>query len=304
VPFLRYIPALVSPWQRYADKLYTAQVDLYMRFLRHGRDASGWNAAKQAMATAQEHAPSDSPVSDLDLAFTLATSIQGGMETSPRQILWLFSAAIQSPSFMTRAHHVLDEVVGRERLPYFADRNSLAYVDAIAHELFRWRPISPGSTPRRADRTEEYDGVRIAKGVTIMANTWAISRDEKVFDPSLGSPEEFVPDRWLRDGKLRGDLLLPVFGQGRRMCHGKRVATDETFLNIAKLLWAFDVEAIDGEEVNPWAMVVVGFMTEPKPFKFRLKHRGLWVVDVVKREWENAEKSLERVMGIAKGVER
>jgi cytochrome P450 len=304
MPFLRHLPAFISPWQRYADKLYASQVDLYMRLFRHGRDAPGWNATKQALATAPKHAPVDSPVSDLDLAFTLATSIQGGMETSPRQILWLFVAAMLNPAIMTRAHEVLDKVVGRERLPTFSDRQSLAYVDAIAHELFRWRPISPGSIPRRADRVDEFAGVKIAKGVTIMSNAWAIGRDETVFDPALGDAQEFVPERWLRDGKVRGDLPLPVFGQGRRICQGKRVATDGTFMNIAHLLWAFDVEAVQGEDVDPWQMVVVGFMTEPKPFKFRLKPRGKWVLDVVRREWENTEKSLEGVMGAANDVEK
>jgi cytochrome P450 len=303
MPFLRRLPAFVSPWQRHADKLYASQVDLYMRLMRHGKDGTGWNATKQAIRTAQKHAPADAPVSDLDLAFTLATSIQGGMETSPRQILWLFVAAIQNPGFMARAHEVLDEVVGRDRLPGFSDRNSLAYVDAVAHELFRWRPISPGSIPRRAERADEFAGVRITQGITIMANAWAIGRDEKVFDPALGDIEAFIPERWLRDGNMRSDLPLPVFGQGRRICQGKRVATDGTFMNIAHLLWAFDVEVVPGEDVDPWAMVVVGFMTEPRPFKFRLKPRGQWVLDVIKKEWESAERSPERVMGLAQDVE-
>jgi cytochrome P450 len=303
VSFLRHLPTLISPWQRHADKLYASQVDLYMRLFHHGKNTRGWNATKQAIATASKHAPVDSPVLDLDLAFTLATSVQGGMETSPRQILWLFVAAIQHPAIMTRAHEILDKFVGRERLPRFSDRNNLVYVDAVAHELFRWRPVSPGSIPRRADRTDEFAGVKIAKGVTIMANAWAIGRDEAVFDASLGDAQDFAPERWLREGKIRGDLPLPVFGQGRRICQGKRVATDGTFMNIAHLLWAFDIEALEGEEVDPWQMRVVGFMTEPKPFKFRLKPRGQWVLDVVRREWGNAEKSLEGVMGVTNDVE-
>lgn len=280
MPFLRHLPAFVSPWQRYADKLFAMQVDLYMRLFRHGRDASGWNATKQAIATVPKHAPVDSPVSDLDLAFTLATSIQGGMETSPRQILWLFIAAIQNPEWVARAHKVLDENVGRNRPPTFSDRGNLSYIDAVAHELFRWRPISPGSIPRRADHADEFAGVRIPKGVTVMANAWAIGRDKKVFDPSLGDVEDFVPERWLHNGKVRGDLPLPVFGQGRRICQGKRVATDGTFMNIAHLLWAFDFEAENGEDIDPWAMVVTGFMTEPKPLRFRLKPRGEWVLNI------------------------
>jgi cytochrome P450 len=50
------------------------------------------------------------------------------------------------------------------------------------------------------DQTEmpmnsSFGGVEIAKGVTIMANAWAIGRDEKVFDPSLGDAQEFVLER-------------------------------------------------------------------------------------------------------------
>ncbi|KAL2812246.1 cytochrome P450 [Aspergillus cavernicola] len=312
IPLLRHLPSLLSPWQRYANTLYATQVNLYTRLFHHGRDAPGWNATKQALATAHKHAPADSPVSDLDLAFTLATSIQGGMETSPRQNLWLFIAALHDRSFMTRAHATLDAIVGRNRLPAFSDRSALPFIDAIAHELFRWRPISPGSIPRRADKEDSFNGVRIAKGVTIIANAWAIGRDEKVFDPALGDLQDFIPERWLRTDndsgteKLRSDLPLPVFGQGRRICQGKRVAIDGTFMQVASLLWAFDIEPLEeGEEgeVDPWAMVVAGFMTMPRDVKFRLKPRGDWVVDVIRREWEGAEKGLEKVMGVGEDVE-
>jgi hypothetical protein len=56
--------------------------------------APGWNATKQAITAAQKYAPAESPVQDLDLAFTLEISVQGGMETCPCRILWLFVAVI------------------------------------------------------------------------------------------------------------------------------------------------------------------------------------------------------------------
>lgn len=315
IPLLRYLPSFLSPWKRAADRLFATQVNLYMRLFHHGRDSAvGWNATKQAISTTEKYAQAASPVvvADLDLAFTLATSIQGGMETSPRQLLWLFTAALHQPSFVAQAHAVLDKVVGRDRLPRFSDRPRLTFIDAVAHELFRWRPISPGSIPRRADRDDEFKGVRIDKGVTVMANAWAISRDEAVFDPTLGDLQDFIPERWLRQGegnvgeeaKLRTDLPLPVFGQGRRICQGKRVATDGTFMQVANLLWAFDFEMIDSEVVDPWEMVVVGFMTMPRERKLKLKPRGNWVLDIIQKEWEVADKSLDMVMGTAKDVEK
>ncbi|KGO43899.1 Cytochrome P450 [Penicillium expansum] len=299
------IPSFEEPILHEIIEIQT-QVDLYMRLFRHGRDSTGWNSTKQAIATAKKY--SEDGVPDLDLAFTLATSIQEGMETSPRQLLWLFIAGLHEPSFMARAHALLDQVVGRDRLPQFSDRPGLAYIDAIMHELFRWRPISPGSIPRRADRDDEFNGVKIKKGVTLMANAWAIGRDEKVFDPALGHTQDFVPERWLRrdaDGeeRLRTDLPLPVFGQGRRICQGKKVATDGSFMHVACLLWAFDIEPADGEEVDPWAMVVAGFMTMPREIKFKLRPRGDWVLDVINKEWETAEKSLGKVMGTGVDVE-
>lgn len=305
IPALRHLPALLSPWQRSADKLFADQVDLYGRLYEHGKSCPGWNATKQARATAAKVAPGGQ-VPDLDLAFTLATSIQGGMETSPRQILWLFVAAIQNPSFMKRAHGVLDAVVGRDRLPTFDDRSRLAYIEAVAHELFRWRPISPGSIPRRADKADECDGVRIKKNAVIIANAFGIGRDEGVFEPALGDLQDFHPERWLQDKgdgeeRVRHELPLPVFGQGRRGCLGKRVAIDGTFMQVANLLWAFDVEAVD--EVDPWDMVVVGFMTVPKSFKFRLKPRGPWVLDVVEKLWVAADKDVDKVMGTWTDVE-
>ncbi|PWY94373.1 cytochrome P450 [Aspergillus sclerotioniger CBS 115572] len=306
VPPLRHLPSVLSPWKRAADKLFEAQVSLYMRLFRQGRDAVGWNATKQAISTAQKY----TPVPDLDLAFTLATSIQGGMETSPRQLLWLFIAMLHRPHILTRAHAALDAVVGRNRAPRFSDRASLPFIDAIAHEILRWRPITPGSIPRRADRDDRYQGVEIAKGVTIMANAWAIGRDQSVFDPSLGDLNDFVPERWLQSDdsngqeKLRTVLPLPVFGQGRRICQGKRVATDGMFLQVAHLLWAFDIQPSNGGGVDPWAMRVVGFMTMPQELDVRLQPRGPGIEKVIREEWETAEKRLDKVMGVMADVER
>ncbi|KAG9250218.1 cytochrome P450 [Emericellopsis atlantica] len=310
IPPVRHLPAVLSPWKRAANKLYEEQTRLYLRLLKHGDEAEGWNATKQARTVAAKHAPGGIP--DIDLAYTLATSIQGGMETSPRALLWLFIAAISSKrDFMSRAHALLDKVVGRDRLPTFADRPQLAYIDAIVWELMRWRPISPGSIPRRADRADEFKTVPIVKNATVFANAWSIGRDPEAFAPELGALERFVPERWLEgermkedvtaQGELRTSLPLPVFGQGRRSCMGKRVALDGSFMQVAALIWAFDFEPVD--EVDDLEMVVVGFMTEPKPFRFRLKPRGDWVRDVVAREYASADKDVCSVLGAVVDIE-
>ncbi|KAG7111459.1 Cytochrome monooxygenase aneD like protein [Verticillium longisporum] len=213
---------MLSPGKRAADKLFATQVDLYGRLYEHGNSSPCWNATEKAIATAKKVVPGDIHPADfnLDLAFTLATSIQGGRETSPRQILWLFVAALQNPGFVRRAHAVLDDVVGCDLLPRFPDRSKLAFIDAVIHELFRWRRVSPGSILRRADKKEEFAGVKIAKNATIMANAWGIGRD-KAQSPVTGV--------WPRQERLHG--------QG-----GRRVAVHGAFMQVANLLWEFDIE--------------------------------------------------------------
>ncbi|KAK2011098.1 cytochrome P450 [Colletotrichum eremochloae] len=296
IPPLRHLPALISPWRRAADRLFKSQSALYLLLLYRGMNAPGWNATKQARAVAAKHAVGDESVPEIDIAFALATSVQGGMETAPRQMLWLLVAAHENPDFVARAHAVLDKFVGRKRPPRFADRPRLSYVDAVVSEVVRWRPVTPGTVPRRADEEDEIHGTRIAKGATLFANAWAIGRDREVFGEEVGDLGAFVPERWLDvDGNVRTDLPLMVFGHGRRSCLGRRVATDNMFMAFASLLWAFDIVPV--EQVDTMAMDVAGFMTMPSGFRFGIKPRGPWVEEVVRSDWKGDDMDFGRVMG-------
>lgn len=80
IPTLRQLPESTS-LERAADELFATQLDLYTRLFHPGRDSDSWNPTEEALATAEKY----TAVPGLDLAFALATSIQGGMETSSRQ---------------------------------------------------------------------------------------------------------------------------------------------------------------------------------------------------------------------------
>ena len=47
------------------------------------------------------------------------------------------------PDVMATAQAQIDEVVGRDRLPEFADVENMPYIQAIVKELFRWQPVTP-----------------------------------------------------------------------------------------------------------------------------------------------------------------
>ena len=136
-----------------------------------------------------------------------------------------------------------------------------------------------------------------------MSNAWAVGRDESLFDPALGHLHGFIPERWLVTGeatawgKLRPELPLAVFRQGKRVCQGKRTAIDGAFMQISSLLWAYDIEPVD--PVDYYDMVVVEFMTEvpvqveaQRALGRESRHQGA----------APAHGDLDKVMGITKEV--
>ena len=54
------------------------------------------------------------------------------------------------PETQRRAQAEIDAIVGRERMPTFADRQHLPYINALIKELLRWRTVAPLGFPRRS----------------------------------------------------------------------------------------------------------------------------------------------------------
>lgn len=76
------------------------------------------------------------------------------------------------PDVQRKAQAELDAVVGEGRLPQFADRGSLPYVNAVVKEVLRWHPISPLSIPHVNVLDDEYEGYFIPKDSIVMTNVW------------------------------------------------------------------------------------------------------------------------------------
>lgn len=47
------------------------------------------------------------------------------------------------PDVAKKAQEEIDSVVGNDRLPSYADRECMPYVDALVKEVFRWNTVVP-----------------------------------------------------------------------------------------------------------------------------------------------------------------
>ena len=96
------------------------------------------------------------------------------------------------PDVQKKAQAEIDLVVGPDRLPSFADRDSLPYIDALVKEVFRWNAVVPTGeflrfteflptsitsmtgVPHRVSEDDIHDGYYIPKGSLIIPNIWSI----------------------------------------------------------------------------------------------------------------------------------
>jgi cytochrome P450 len=155
-------------------------------------------------------------------------------------------AMLAYPGAQARAHAELDTVVGRARLPTFADYPHLPYIRAMVKEVFRWRPVSPLGIPHRSTEDDWYEGMFIPKGTICIPNVWYMNRDPEIFGKNT---EHFDPTRHLNDiGEMEPGASQAReeghfnYGFGRRNCVGRHLANDSLFINIAVLLWAIKIE--------------------------------------------------------------
>jgi cytochrome P450 len=159
---------------------------------------------------------------------------------------WWTLAVLAYPETQARAQAELDAVVGRDRLPTFADYPHLPYIRAMVKEILRWRTVAPLGLPHCVTEDDWYEGVFIPKGTICIPNIWLMNRDPEVYGEHAA---HFDPARYL---DANGDIAPAIpgtrdeghvsYGFGRRECVGRHVANNSLFINIAVMLWAMKIE--------------------------------------------------------------
>jgi len=174
-----------------------------------------------------------------------------------------------------KAQAELDAVVGRGRLPDFNDYDSLPFINALVKETLRWQPVLPVGVPHYSTKDDEYEGYFFPKGTLIIGNAWSILHDPEMYP----EPEEFRPDRFLKDGKPNPDVKDPqaAFGYGRRICPGQYIATRSLWAIVCSVLSVFDIAPpLDGsgKSIQLQPNMADGLISYPLPFECIIKPRS------------------------------
>jgi len=188
------------------------------------------------------------------------------------------------PEVQKKVQEELDRVVGKGRLPDFEDLNSLPYLVATIRETVRWNPTTPIAVPHSLTEDDEYNGMRLPKGSTVIGNAWSILHNEEQFE----EPMVFKPERFLTaDGQIDPTILNPfdvAFGFGRRTCPGIHVGYAMTFICTASLLSAFNLSKSvdkDGNVIDIPGKFEQIVVLQPEPFNCTLTPRNKDITKLV-----------------------
>ncbi|KAH8827295.1 cytochrome P450 [Flagelloscypha sp. PMI_526] len=255
-PWLRHLPSWLPFMQFKKESVQWRQANRDLAYLplnsvleTFEKDPDGESVAKQMLRRKRDGEDIDMEM----IRYMLWTLVGAGSDTSTSVVLSFILCMKIFPGIQTKAQEEVDRVVGKSRMPTFADRDNLPYVEAVMYEVLRVAAVVPFGIPHAATADDiwrdESNGKEflIPKDSVLFANAWAMTRDPKLY----ANPMRFTPSRFLNeDGSFNRDAILPdmVYGFRPRTCPGKYVVEDLLFIFAASVLSQFDIRPKGGEK--------------------------------------------------------
>ncbi|PVH77290.1 cytochrome P450 monooxygenase-like protein [Cadophora sp. DSE1049] len=262
VPLLRYFPLLIRgqgvPGHRLANS-------------RRSRDL-----VERRMKSVNERADFFSHIiknKELDLSLAYLTGqanmlVIAGSETVATALAGTTYYLLQTPRALER---LVQEV--RSSFTSCRDINgdstqSLPYLNAVISEGLRIFPPVPAGLPR-VSSGDTVSGYAVPAGTSVSTSFWTTTRSSSYFT----SPRSFCPERWLDhdhsfwEDRFADDIkdASRPFSVGPRACIGLGLAELEMRIILARLVWDFDLEGVNGTKELDWEARVTMRMLWEKP---------------------------------------
>ncbi|TKA24487.1 hypothetical protein B0A50_06644 [Salinomyces thailandicus] len=315
-PVLAKVPAVFAPWKREVQAMGAEEGRANVALLE---------VVEQEIDTARIQGKPDSvpdslckllleqrekeaiPLTKTHFSYIPASLFGAGSDTTASTLCTAILALITHPLTLKTAQTELDTVVGAGRTPTFADEPNLPYLRALCKETLRWRPVAVlGGTPHASTERDVYKGWSIPAGTTVLGNSWAINLNEAYYpDPHRFDPVRFLSAAELQTLKInkqpyQGSKVHPAraaghssFGWGRRICPGADLASNSLFVALAKLIWAYEILPIEGQEYDIFAYTD-GFNVRPKELKCDIRVRSRKHAEILEAEQREAMELLAK----------
>ena len=143
---------------------------------------------------------------------TVMDMINGGLLTSLSGLEFIFLYLLHNDTVQSRLQKEIDDVIGHNRKPSWADHSKLPYTEATILESLRLGCVTPSSLPHVAIEDSIIEDFHVPKGAHVLASMFVLHRDSDVFE----DPECFKPERHINeDGTLKTFENFMPFGVGK-----------------------------------------------------------------------------------------
>ncbi|KAH8803014.1 cytochrome P450 [Xylogone sp. PMI_703] len=251
---LRKIPpwavAMIMPTARHA--INSVEVKFLSIYLQIDKIRSTPEYADEAQTIFHGLLHSDLPESEKTsprLAEEAQNLLAAGTDSTANTLAALTYELLTSPEKLQKLRTELQQAIPDGSLPVFSKIESLPYLSAVIQEGLRLHPavatrqerIAPDEDLSYTDKKTKKT-YRIPAGTCMAMSAVLLSRLPEVYP----SPEEFRPERFLEDPKLKRHQL--TFSRGSRICMGINLAYQEMYMILAALFRKFDAWDGTGEQ--------------------------------------------------------
>ncbi|KAI0791736.1 cytochrome P450 [Abortiporus biennis] len=280
-PFLRHIPAWVpGAWYAKYAKEYRPKAEAILDepFAELQKRISLGTAQPCFLSYRLEELQSDGPMTATDYRKLKMDALQlytAGAETASSVLLLFILSMVYNPQAQKIAQEELDKVVGPDRLPDFADKDSLPYIclDWNLLSFVTWPPFFSTGVPHCTTEDDVYNNMFIPKGTVVVTNQRLMLSDPNTYrDPHLFLPERFLA----KPNGYEEPLPTCIFGFGRRACPGKILAEASLWIVITSILSTFDImpcQDDDGNPILPPMEFDIHLTSRPKDLKCLIRPR-------------------------------
>ncbi|KAI4242532.1 MAG: hypothetical protein LQ352_007211 [Teloschistes flavicans] len=306
-PILRYLPTWLISAKSQAKVSHVSEKKLYRDAWLEAKNGIENKTTRPCFCVDMARQQKELGFSDDRAAYISGSLLEAGSDTTSNTLYGFIQAMLLFPEVQRKAQQEIDAVVGPTRLPTMEDEAKMQFIRGCVKESLRWMPTAIiGSIPHALSEDDTYMGYHLPKGAGVMQNVYTIHMDPVQYP----EPRRFNPDRYRNDGKNAYDSAASAdvedrdhftFGSGRRICQGMHVAERSLFLGISRLLWGFDIKAVedaDGKAILPDPdEYTQGFVVLPVKYEARIEARSRERARLIEEEWTAAKELLDPVDG-------
>lgn len=222
------------PWRALRGHIAEADALLYAEIAERRADPD-LPERTDALAMLVRAAGTDGrQMSDAELRDQLMTLLLAGHDTTATSLSWALERLTRHPEVLARA-------VAAAEASAAGDPAGDEYLDAIAKETLRIRPVV-FDVGRVLKESVEIAGYRLPAGMTVIPAIGLVHASDAVY----GDAAQFRPERMLPQAQGRKATLTPTtwlpFGGGNRRCLGANLASAEMRIVLREVLRRVDLE--------------------------------------------------------------